>query len=220
MRLDALESSAAEAMVSRLQSAGWCRIDQTDDEPGIAAFDRQEVERVMYQLDLLWDAKLDGVDFSLILGVRHLELSALVSRFMGRAATARTAVFGRSLIDLLPHLSPIDLVNRWQVRVMADIELVAEKVAGELEGYGLPFLRSFRNLDDIISYLETEKRYQMMSGQLAVACGIVERRAQAEDALREYADAARIQQGPILLQSQNFVSSFVKYFGFGSEFLL
>jgi hypothetical protein len=219
MRLDTLGNSAAGALAAQLESSGWRRVGQVYDEPGVAGFARQEVEDIAYQLDLLWDVKLDSVNFSIILGVRHVELNTLVSRFMGRASAGRTATFGRSLIDLLPHIVPAELANRWRVRSAAGVESFVETAAGDVEGYGLPFLRNFRNLDDIISHLAAEKRYQMMSGQLAVAYGLASRWAQAEDALHEYANVAESQRGPMLRQSENFLSNFAEHFGFGSDFL-
>ena len=117
---------------------------------------------------------------------------------MGYLETGRTATFGRSLIDLLPHISPTDMADRWLVRSEADADSVTHKAAGDLDSYGLPFLRSFRNLDDVISYLENED--QMLSVHLAVACGIAGRQAQAEDALRDYANASQDQRGPMLRQ--------------------
>ena len=219
MRLNALESLAFGSFMDRLLDSGWQRAGQATDEPGLASFDREEVQDVAYQLDVLWDAVFGGIKFTLLLGVRHLEVSALVSRFMGYAETGRTATFGRSLIDLLPHISPIDVADRWLVRSEADVDSVTQRAAGDLDGYGLPFLRSFRNLDDVISYLENEDRYQMLSAHLAVACGIAGRQAQAEDALRDYANASQDQGGSMLRQSQDFLSNFVQHFGFGGEFV-
>ena len=218
MWLDALESFAEESLANVLQDTGWLAGEQLDDESGVVAFARQEVEDVVYQLDLLRDVKVDSINFSVILGVRHVELSVLVSRLLGRAGVGRAATFGRSLIDLLPHISPADLANRWRVRSEVNLEVVVEKAIGDLETFGMPFLRSFRNLEDIILYLETERRYQMMSGQLAVACGLAGRRSEAEDALREYVNAAQNQRGAMLQQSQNFLSNFTDHFGFGTEF--
>lgn len=219
MRIDALEYRVIDALDDRLGSMGWERLGGVDFEDKVSTYSRMAACSISHRIIVSWSEIIAGFSYSPVMSVRHSVVNLLAARFAGQVDSEETSTFGRSLISLLPSGLPADRVTTWWVRSEEDVDPVVEKISADVERYGLPFLQRYRDLDDIISHLEGEQRHQVLSGYLAIACGLAERQTQAERALAEYAEASHDQRGPMLRQSQDFLREFTVHFGFGFEFL-
>ena len=109
--------------------------------------------------------------------------------------------------------------ERWRITSPQESDAVAETIFNDVVEYGLPEFSAVRTLDDLIERLRGERRHQMQTGHLAIACALAGRRAEAEGALREFAEPMREQQGAMLDQTRGFITGFVEHFGFGAELL-
>ena len=97
------------------------------------------------------------------------------------------------------------------------MEEAAERLVDDINEYGEPFLRQFRTLDSVISWLRARKRGQHENGALAVAEALSGQTGAAISTLNDYITAARSQVAPLSNQSWGFVRAFSDYFHVGQE---
>jgi hypothetical protein len=210
-----------EQIAAPFVAGGW--EDRTVDPDDESKFRLPTSDGIALLVGVGATVRAGDMSFSPSIGVQHNGTSRLVAEFLGRqpGAGQNLSSTGVVLAEVLnKHGIPMAPYRRWRITSPQEAQSLAEVIYADVIQYGVPEFSEIRSLDELIDRLQAQKRYQALSGHLAVACGIAGRRGQAESSLREYADASRGQQGPMLQQSQGFLARFAEHFGFGSEYLI
>jgi hypothetical protein len=207
-----------EQIAAPFITGGWEDRTVDRDEP---RFRRRISDDIAIQTGLRPIAKGRSVRFAPTVGAQHAETGRLVAEFLGLPPSAgeNLSSTGVVLADVL-YTRGVALTasrERWQITSPQQGDAVAEQVYKDVVEYGVPELSAIRSLDDLIERLHGQRRHQIQSGHLAVACGLAGRQPQAESALREFAEPAQEQEGPLLEQTRGFVTRFVEHFGFGAQ---
>lgn len=209
-----------EQIAAPFIAGGWEDRTVERDEP---RFRRRVSDDIAIQAGLRPIVKGGSLRFAPNLGAQHEETGRLVTAFLGLPLSAgvNLSSTGVVLADVL-YARGVALTasrERWQITSPQQSDAVASQVYSDIIEYGISELGGIRSLDDLIERLQGQRRQQIQSGHLAVACGIAIRRAQAESALAEFAEPAQQQDGALLEQTRGFISRFVEHFGFGAEYV-
>ncbi|WP_211763803.1 hypothetical protein [Kutzneria sp. CA-103260] len=188
------------------------------DEP---RFRRQFTDDIAITVGLNPVTRESSVRFSPSLGVQHVATSRLATEFLGRPPDAGVTLSstGITVEDVLHRngFTFMTTFERWQITSPQQSVTVAETIYNDVVEYGLPEFSAVRSLGDLIERLRGERRHQMQTGHLAIACALADSQVEAESALREFAAPMQKQQGAMLDQTRRFITGFVEHFGFGAE---
>ncbi|MET8042517.1 hypothetical protein ABZU25_16870 [Micromonospora sp. NPDC005215] len=148
-----------------------------------------------------------------IVGLYNAKTAELFTAFLG-LPPSRTAVVGSTLADLLHQQGHHDApVPRWSVRSEADIATILQALASDLAIYGVPYIRAFREVEDVAVELNRVGLNQLDSGRLAVLYAVDGRMERAVASLTHFGRAAQVQAGSVADQSKNFIRAFARHFG-------
>ena len=180
-----IEAVAVPVIDQGLAASGWRR--SAGAEPG---FSMAGPAGLRYNVSLNLSQAEAGIRMLPALGVEHVETSRLVIQFKGLPA-ARLSTFGRALADLLKDGGyPSSPFARWLMESAADGPAVADRFLEDMQMYGMPFFRSFSNLDDILVQLRQRRRNNPTDYALTVALALAGERADAIAVLRDIATEA------------------------------
>ena len=214
-----------DAAVTRLGAAlverGWQWWDEADRETPSLILSRPN--DLINSIGLVSQALSgDQVSFSPTLGVTHLEVSRLAAAFSGRSwrGAGDSSSFGTSLSGLL-HAAGISgsPYSRWMIESPSEMERIVDVIHADVEVYGMAFWNGFHELDDLISWMQADKGYQSIVGNLAVALALTGASEEAIGALEEYSAFTARQAGRMHDRTREFVAAFVAHFGFGEQVL-
>lgn len=215
-----LQLISSEQIAAIFTAGGW--EDRTVDPDDDFKFRLQFADDIAFYVGLGPSVQATSVRFSPNVGVQHAATSRLVAEFLGLQSSVGDSLcsIGMALADILNRNGiSVASFQRWRIASFGELRPVLEAIYSDVVEYGISEFSEIRSLDGFIERLQAQSRHQTLSGHLAVACGIADRRTQAESALREYFDSSRGQRGFVLQQTRAFVSKFTEYFGFGSECL-
>jgi hypothetical protein len=191
----------------KLGASGWAYVGQTDS----VDFTMARSAEVSYELGF----GLEGLTtYGLLpgIGIRHVTISELCSRFMG-LPVSRVCAFGRGLGDLLIADGIKSPGRRWRAVSVEDVDRVAAQLRDDIDAYGMVFARPYTMLADVIRGLEQQRRYQALSGNLAIGRALAGDMTGAAAALAEYAVPRHRHIPEGSLQFTGFLREFVDYFG-------
>lgn len=220
--LQPIEEAAAAQVMRQARLFGWTATEGAEPEADLVSLSRQGSSGVIYALDVAIDVLAGGrVRFTPVLGLVHLETGLLVSSFLGRAPVDEslpTTTIGCSLADLIRSQGQ-GTFERWIASSPAEVDRLVGVVFSDVVEFGLPFLRSFASLQDVIEWLKRAKPYQELKANLAVASMLDNRRLDAIQALADYVSYTATQSPPIVDRSWRFVNAYIEHFGLDNSVL-
>lgn len=218
MDVSALQVTTVERVAAQFMEGGW----QNRSDEDNPRFRLQVTDDIAIYVGLGPEEYANGIAFAPNLGVQHADTSRLFAEFRGLSPNAGKDLCsaGFSLADVFRGKGISNPVaRRWRISSLGEASQLAELIYRDIVEFGTSEFSDINSLDGLIDYIQARQRFQVMSGHLAVACALAGRRDEAEDALREYSDSMPSQKGAMLIKSQEFISNFSRYFGFGASFL-
>lgn len=205
--MQSIEEQVLAAIQARLAESGWVRPDGHAE-----LFVKSMSSDIHCQIWLDMSVDSDG---SLLIwptvSVRHSEIGRLEQRFLESPESPHLATIGCSL-DTLLHDHGRVVEDEWVVRSLSDIDRASAAVCADLEAYGIPFLESFATLDDVVAYLGEGSGPDDRDRKLAIGCILLGRESETKAVLRRLAARAH-EHGPLVaVQTQRFLSSFLRHF--------
>ncbi|MEU3024085.1 hypothetical protein ABZ644_15485 [Nocardiopsis alba] len=201
-------------MIDRcLSSRGWGRCDF--EGGGFVKFDSPSV---IYQLRLDLLEKGYGIRLNPSLGVRCPTIGDLVSRFIGLPHSGNSysglASVGVSLSDLkLTELGLVNFENEWSIFRSDNAQEAVRALSSDILFAEENFFNKFREINDVVEYLERTRYDQFQLRQLAVGQALTGREEAALMTLGEYFKMVKKEPPLVADQARLFITSFSEYFG-------
>jgi hypothetical protein len=216
--MHSVRSEALTRLGAALVDRGWLWWDGVDQETPSLTQNRSN--NIVISVGFVSQNFPEGqVSFSPTLGVTHREVSRLAAAFNGRPwrGAGDSSSLGTSLSTLLQAAGISGApYARWMISSPSEVERVGDVILGDLETYGTTFWDRFQDLYDMISWMQADKGYQALVGNLAIALAVTGANAEAADALEQYSAFTAQQSGRIRDRTNSFLSAFSTYFGFGA----
>ncbi|MFI2711244.1 hypothetical protein ACH495_14070 [Micromonospora sp. NPDC018662] len=210
--MSTLMPQAWAQVTAGLHADGWS-VTSDDEAP---TFTREAHGELRYQLQVSLTERRAGLSMLPSVGVEHQTEARLFSRFLGLAEEAEAGVcmVGRTLPDLLPtREDPPPPYGRWLGRDRATLDEAVAQVRDDIRRHAMPFLASFRTMQDVIRSASGEtSRQQNDEAHLAIAWALEGQTDEALTALDRFAGQARTQPPFVAEQSWAFVRRFINHF--------